>query len=69
MKLVASALFWVGVALALPFVLLFGASIMRMATEGFQVQYINSALLGLFCAAFSVAVGYMLRQMLLERID
>lgn len=69
MKLVASALFWVGVALALPFVLLFGASIMRMVTEGFQTQYINSALLGLFCAAFSVAVGYMLRQMLLERID
>lgn len=69
MKLVASALFWVGVALALPFVLLFGASIMRMATEGFQAQYINSAFLGLFCSAFSVAVGYMLRQMLLERID
>ncbi len=69
MKLVASALFWVGVALALPFVLLFGASIMRMTTEGFQSQYVNSAFLGLFCAAFSVAVGYMLRQMLMERID
>lgn len=69
MKLVASALFWVGVALALPFVLLFGASIMRMTTEGFQTQYINSAFLGLFCAAFSIAVGYMLRQMLLERMD
>ena len=69
MKLVASALFWVGVALALPFVLLFGASIMRMTTEGFQTQYINSAFLGLFCAAFSIAVGYMVRQMLLERMD
>jgi hypothetical protein len=69
MKLVASALLWIGVALSLPFVLLFGASIMRMTTEGFQSQYINSALLGIFCAAFSVAVGYLLRQMLLERID
>lgn len=69
MKIVASALFWVGVALALPFILLFGASIMRMITEGLQSQYVNSAFLGLFCAAFSVAVGYMLRQMLLERID
>ena len=69
MKLVAKSLFWIGVALALPFVLLLGASIMRIATEGFQTQYLNSAFLGLFCAAFSVAVGYMLRQMLLERID
>lgn len=69
MKLLASALMWIGVALALPFVVLFGASIMRMTTEGFQSQYINSALLGIFCAAFSVAVGYLLRQMLLERID
>jgi hypothetical protein len=69
MKLVAKALFWVGLALALPFVVLFGASIMRMTTEGIQSQYVNSAFLGLFCAAFSVAVGYMLRQMLLERID
>ena len=69
MKLVASALLLIGVALSLPFVLLFGASIMRMTTEGFQSQYINSALLGIFCAAFSVAVGYLLRQMLLERID
>lgn len=69
MKLVASALLWIGVALSLPFVLLFGASIMRMTTEGFQSQYINSALLGIFCAAFSVAVGYLLSQMLLERID
>jgi len=69
MELLAKALFWVGVALALPFVLLFGASLMRIVTEGLQSQYINSAFLGLFCAAFSVAVGYMLRQMLLERIE
>jgi len=69
MKLVASMLFWIGVALAVPFVVLFGASLMRMTTEGFQSQYINSAILGLFCAAFSVAVGYLLRQMLLERIE
>lgn len=69
MQLVAKALFWVGVAFSLPFVLLIGASIMRMTTEGLQSQYISSAILGLFCAVFSVAVGYLLRQMLLERIE
>ncbi len=69
MKFIAKALFWVGAAFSLPFVLLIGASIMRMTTEGFQPQYINSTLLGVVCAAFSVAVGYLLRQMLLERIE
>lgn len=69
MKHVAKSLFCIEVALALPFVLLLGASLTRIATEGFRTQYLNSALLGLFCAAFSVAVGYMLRQKLLERID
>ena len=69
MQLVAKALFWIGVAFAVPFVVLIGASIMRMTTEGLQSQYINSAILGVFCAACSVAVGYLLRQMVLERID
>ena len=69
MQLVAKALFWIGVAFAIPFIVLIGASIMRMTSEGFQSQYINSAILGLVCAAFSVAVGYLLRQMLMERID
>ena len=62
-------LYVIGIALAVPFVLLIGASIMRMFTDGFESKYVSSAFLGLFCAIFSYAVGYLLRHMVYEHAD
>ncbi|QGM99112.1 hypothetical protein [Methylocystis parvus] len=63
-KKVATILYWIGVLIALPFILLIGASIMRMFTEGMEAKYVSSTFLGLFGAAFSYSVGYLLRHML-----
>jgi hypothetical protein len=68
-KQIGTALYWIGIFLALPFVLLIGASIIRMTSEGFQPQYVNSTFLGIFGAVFSYAVGLMLRHMLTENAD
>ncbi len=65
-KHVAQALFYIGIVMALPFVFLVGASIMKIVSEGAQSQYINSTFLGIFGAAFSYAVGVMLRHTLLK---
>jgi hypothetical protein len=65
-KQIGTVLYWIGVAMCLPFILLTGASIMRMTSEGLQPQYVNSAFLGLFGAVFSYAVGFMLRQMITQ---
>ncbi len=62
-------LYWVGVAMTLPFVLLIGASIMRIFSQGFDGKYVSSAVFGLFCAAFSYSVGFMFRQMLTQQGD
>lgn len=63
-KQIGSVLYWIGVAMTLPFILLIGASIMRMVSEGMQPQYVNSTFLGLFGAIFSYSVGFMLRNMI-----
>ena len=63
---IATVLYWVGILMSLPFVLLLGASIMRMFTDGFEAKYVNSAFLGLAGAAFSYSVGYLLRHMLTQ---
>ncbi len=68
-KQIGTALYWIGIFLALPFVLLIGASVIRMISEGFQPQYVNSTFLGLFGAVFSYAVGFMLRHMITESAD
>jgi ABC-type Fe3+ transport system permease subunit len=62
-------LYIIGIVMALPFVLLIGASVMRMFSEGFEAKYVNSAFLGLFGAVFSYAVGYLLRHMVYEHAD
>jgi uncharacterized RDD family membrane protein YckC len=67
--LLARILYWVGIAMAVPFVVLVGASILKIFSEGFQPQYVNSAFLGLFGAAFSYAVGFMLKNMLLQKAE
>jgi hypothetical protein len=41
-KHVAQALYYIGIVMALPFVFLVGASIMKIVSEGAQSQYINS---------------------------
>jgi hypothetical protein len=62
-------LYVIGIVMALPFVLLIGASIVRMFSEGLESKYVNSAFLGLFGAVFSYAVGYLLRHMVYEHAD
>lgn len=66
MKQIATVLYWVGVVIALPFVLLVAASILRMFTDGFEAKYVNSTFLGIAGAAFSYSVGYLLRHMLTQ---
>lgn len=66
-KQVANALYWTGIIFALPFVLLIGASLMRMVSEGMEPKYVSSTFLGLFGAAFSYSVGYLLRHMLTQQ--
>lgn len=63
-KQIGTVLYWIGVAMTFPFILLIGASIMRMVSEGLQPQYVNSTFLGIFGAIFSYAVGFMLRNMI-----
>jgi hypothetical protein len=66
---IGNILYVIGIVMAVPFVFLVGASIMRMFSEGFETKYVNSAFLGLFGAAFSYAVGYLLRHMVYEHAD
>ncbi|MGJ0507786.1 MAG: hypothetical protein ACR652_11835 [Methylocystis sp.] len=66
---IGTALYWIGVVMSLPFILLIGASILRMVSEGLQPQYVNSTFLGLFGAVFSYAVGFMLRHMITQNAD
>ena len=68
-KQVGTILYVIGIVLAVPFVILIGASIMRMFSEGMESKYVSSAFLGLFGAAFSYAVGYLLRHMVDEYVD
>ncbi|WP_363349577.1 hypothetical protein [Methylocystis echinoides] len=63
---IGTIVYWIGIAIAAPFVLLIGVSIARMFSEGLQPKYVNSAFLGLFGAIFSYAVGFMLRHMIRE---
>lgn len=65
-KQIGTILYWVGVLIALPFILLIGASIMRMFSEGVEAKYVSSTFLGVFGAGFSYAVGYLLRQILTQ---
>jgi len=64
---IATVLYWIGILIALPFVLLVGASIMRMFSEGMEAKYVSSTFLGIFGAAFSYSVGYLLRHMLTQQ--
>jgi len=66
---VGNILYVIGIVLAIPFVLLIGASIMRIFSEGFEAKYVSSTFLGLFGAAFSYAVGYLLRHLVYEYAD
>lgn len=68
-KQLGTALYVIGIVLALPFVLLIGASIVRMFTDGFEAKYVSSAFLGLFGAMFSYAVGFLLRHMVFDYVD
>jgi hypothetical protein len=65
-KQIANVLYWVGILIALPFVILVGVSVMRIFSEGLEPKYVNSAFLGIAGAAFSFAVGFLLRHMLLQ---
>lgn len=69
MKKIGTVVYWIGMIMSLPFILLIGASIMRMVSEGLQPQYVNSTFLGLFGAVFSYAVGFMLRHMIMQHAD
>lgn len=69
MKQIGNVLYYVGMAIALPFVLLLGASLMRMFSEGLEPKYVSSAFLGLWGAIFSYAVGFMLRHLALKNAD
>jgi len=64
---IATVLYWIGILIALPFVLLVGASIMRMFSEGMEAKYVSSTFLGIVGAAFSYSVGYLLRHMLTQQ--
>lgn len=66
---IGTILYWVGIVMALPFIVLTGASIMRMFAEGLQPKYVNSTFLGVFGAVFSYAVGFMLRHMVNSGAD
>lgn len=68
-KQIGTVFYWIGIIMTLPFVLLIGASIMRMFSEGMQPQYVNSTFLGVFGAVFSYAVGFMLRHMITQNAD
>jgi len=68
-KQIGTVFYWIGIIMALPFIVLIGASIMRMFSEGLQPQYVNSTFLGLFGAVFSYAVGFMLRHMIMQNAD
>ncbi len=68
-KQLGNVLYVIGIVLAIPFVLLIGASIMRIFSEGFEPKYVSSTFLGLFGAAFSYAVGYLLRHLVYEYAD
>ncbi len=63
---IATILYWIGILLSLPFIVLFGASVMRMFSEGMEAKYVSSAFLGVVGAAFSYSVGYLLRHMLTQ---
>jgi hypothetical protein len=63
---IANVLYWVGVIISLPFVVLVGVSLMRMFSEGLEPKYVSSTFLGVAGAAFSYAVGFLLRHMLLQ---
>jgi hypothetical protein len=65
-KQIGTILYWVGIAIALPFLLLIGVSIMRLFSEGLEAKYVSSTFLGVFGAAFSYAVGYLLRHILTQ---
>ncbi|WP_442753948.1 hypothetical protein ACNHKD_13200 [Methylocystis sp. JAN1] len=65
-KQVANILYYVGILVAAPFVLLIGASIMRIASEGFEAKYVSSTFLGIVGAVFSYSVGYLLRHLLTQ---
>jgi hypothetical protein len=65
-KQIATILYWVGILISLPFVLLIAASIMRIFSEGFEAKYVSSAFLGVAGAAFSYSVGYLLRHILTQ---
>jgi hypothetical protein len=65
-KQIGTILYWVGIAMALPFILLIGVSIMRLFSEGFEAKYVSSTFLGVFGAVFSYAVGYLLRHILTQ---
>ena len=60
-KKIGAALYWVGIVMSLPFIVLIGASIMKIISQGAESQYVKSTFLGIFGAAFSYAVGVMLR--------
>lgn len=61
--------YWIGIAIAAPFVLLVGVSISRMFSEGLEPKYVSSTFLGVFGAVFSYAVGFMLRHMIMQNAD
>ncbi len=65
-KQIGTILYWIGILMALPFILLIGVSISRMFSEGLEPKYVNSAFLGVFGAIFSYAVGFMLRHMIAQ---
>ena len=65
-KKIGALLYWIGIIMSLPFIILIGASIMKIVSQGAESQYVNSAFLGLFGAAFSYAVGVMLRHNLTQ---
>ena len=65
-KKIGALLYWVGIIMSLPFIVLIGASIMKIVSQGAESQYVNSVFLGLFGAAFSYAVGVMLRNNLTQ---
>ncbi len=65
-KQLANILYWVGILISLPFVLLIGASIFKIVSEGLEPKYVNSTFLGIFGAAFSYSVGFLLRHILTQ---
>jgi len=68
-KQAANIFYWVGILISLPFILLIGASVMRIFSEGLEPKYVNSTFLGIFGAVFSYSVGFMLRHLLTRNND